>query len=170
MNATPAPDAAFGGSPVGGPKVIRSIGACFGWLLLSFGLWGFAWIYNTLTEIGRATGKDTQAGLRTVLYIIPIVNIFVLYMTWKDISEFAEASGEEGFSPILYIILSFIPIVNIFIFISVQNKLNATWMRASNGSAQKAELETLEKVLIGVGAVIWVFYIGIIVLAGALSS
>lgn len=169
MNATPATDAAFGAAPMGGPKVIRSIGSCFGWLLLSFGLWGFAWIYNTLTEIGRATGKDTQASLRTVLYIIPIVNIFVLYMTWKDVSEFAKASGEEGFNPILYVILTFIPIVNIFIFISVQNKLNATWMRTTNGTAQKAGLETLDKVLIGVGVVFWVLYIGIFVLAAALS-
>ena len=111
MNATASPESAFGGAPGGGPPVIRSIGSCIGWLLLSFGLWGFAWIYNTLTEIGDATGKDTQATLKTVLYIIPIVNLFVLYFTWKDISEFAESTGEGGFSPILYIILSFIPIV-----------------------------------------------------------
>lgn len=169
MNATASPESAFGGAPGGGPPVIRSIGSCIGWLILSFGLWGFAWIYNTLEEIGDATGKDTQATLKTVLYIIPIVNLFVLYFTWKDVSEFAESTGEGGFSPILYIILSFIPIVNIFILISVQNKLNATWMRATNGTAQKADLGTLGLVTVVIGALFWVFYIGIIVIAGAVS-
>lgn len=169
MNAT-APEAAFGGAPAGGPKTIRSIGSCFGWLLLSFGLWSYAWIYNNLTEIGTATGKDTQATLKTVLYIIPIVNLFVLYFTWKDVNEFVEGTGSDGFSPILYIILSFIPIVNIFILVSVQNKLNGAWEKATNGAAEKAELGTLGLVMVIIGALFWVFYIGIFVIAGALSN
>lgn len=166
MNATVPPEAAFGGGvTAGGPKVIRGVGTCFGWLLLSFGLWGFAWIHNTLSEIGNATGKDTQATLKTVLYIVPIVNWFVLYFTWKDVSEFSEGTGEGGFSPLLYVLLSLIPIVNIFIFISVQGKLNAAWMRASNGTAQSAELGTLDKVLIGIGAAFWALYILIFLIA-----
>ncbi|MGK2939545.1 MAG: hypothetical protein ACSLFR_17370 [Solirubrobacteraceae bacterium] len=169
MNATASPESAFGGAPGGGPKVIRSIGTCFGWLLLSFGLWSFAWIHNTLTEIGNARGKDTQATLMTVLYLVPIVNLYVLYVTWKEVSEFAESSGEDPFSPILYVILYFIPIVNIFILISVQNKLNATWMRATNGTAQDADLEGLGKVLVMVGAVFWGLWILVIVLAVALG-
>lgn len=74
MSASASPEAAFGAAPTGSPKVIRSIGSCAGWLILSFGLWGFAWIYNTLTEIGTAMRKDTNATLKTVLFLVPIVN------------------------------------------------------------------------------------------------
>jgi hypothetical protein len=168
MHAT-AHDGAFGSAPAAAPKVIRSVGSCFGWLLLSFGLWGFAWIYDTLTEIGNATGKDTQATLKTILYLIPIVNLFVLYFTWRDVSEFVENSGEPSFNPILYVLLSLIPIVNVFIFVSVQGKLNAGWVRGTNGTAQKADLGTLGLVMVIIGAVFWVLNIGIFVLAGVLN-
>jgi hypothetical protein len=170
MSAFATPEAAFGGAPAGGPKVIRSVGSCLGWLLLSFGLWSYAWIYATLSEIGDAMRKDTNATLKTVLYLIPIVNFFVLYFTWKDVSEFVEGTGEESFSPILYVLLALIPIVNLFVFISVQRKLNAAWMRATNGTAQKAELGTLGLVMVIVGVLFWIGYIGIFVLVGVLSS
>lgn len=171
MNATPSPEAAFGAAPAGGPKVVRSVGSCAGWLILSFGLWGFAWIYNTLTEIGDAMRKDTNATLKTVLFLVPIVNLFVLYFVWKDVDEFVEGTGEQGFSVILYTLLTiFIPFAAIFTYISVQNKLNAAWMRASNGSAQKADLGTLGMVTVVIGVIFWVLYIGIFILAGALSS
>lgn len=165
MNATVPPEPAFGGAAVGAPKVLRSPGSCFGWLLLSFGLWGFAWIHDNLSEVGGALGRDTQPTLKTVLYIVPIVNIFVLYFTWKDVNEFIESTGENGFSPILYVILNFIPIVNIFIYISVQSKLNAGWMRGTNGTAQPAELSSLGKILVIVGAVFWAIYLLIIIVA-----
>jgi hypothetical protein len=171
MSASASPEAAFGGAPAGGPNVIRSVGSCFGWLLLSFGLWGFAWIYNNLTEIGNAMRKDTNATLKTVLYLVPIVNLFVLYFVWKDVDEFVEGTGEQGFSVILYTLLTiFIPFAAIFTFISVQNKLNAAWTRATNGSAEKAELGTFGLVTVIVGVLFWIFYIGIFVLAGALSN
>jgi hypothetical protein len=170
MSASASPEAAFGSAPGAGPKVIRSVGSCFGWLLLSFGLWSYAWIYDNLTEIGNARGKDTQAALKTVLYLIPIVNIWVLYEVWKEIDEFAKSTGDEGYNVILYVILGFIPIVNIFILISVQNKINETWGRATNGAAQKADLGTLGLVTVIVGVLFWVLYIGIFILAGALSS
>lgn len=170
MNASASPEAAFGGAPAGGPKVLRSIGSCFGWLLLSFGLWGAAWVYNNLNEIGDATQKDTNATLKTVLYFVPIVNLFVLYFVWKDVDEFVEGTGEQGFSVILYTLLTiFIPFAAIFTYISVQNKLNAAWGRATNGTAQKADLGTFGMITVVIGAIFWVFYIGIIVIAGALS-
>lgn len=171
MSASPTPEAAFGGVPAGGPQVIRSVGSCFGWLLLSFGLWGFAWIYNNLTEIGTAMRKDTNATLKTVLFLIPIVNLFVLYFVWKDVEEFVEGTGEQGFSVILYTLLTiFIPFAAIFTYVSVQNKLNAAWMRATSGAAQKAELGTFGLVTVIIGVLFWIMYIGIFVLAGLLSN
>lgn len=90
---------------------------------------------------------------------------------WKDVDEFVEGTGEQGFSVILYTLLTiFIPFAAIFTYISVQNKLNASWMRATSGTAEKAELGTLGLVTVIIGALFWVFYIGIIVIAGALSS
>ncbi|MBJ7331767.1 MAG: hypothetical protein JHC95_17870 [Solirubrobacteraceae bacterium] len=169
MNATTSPEAAFGGAPGGGPKVLRSVGSCFGWLLLSYGLWGFSWIYNTLNDIGEATGKDTNAVLKTVLYIVPFVNFVVLFLVWKDVDDFLEETGAENFNLVLYFIGGLIPIVNIFIWISIQNKLNAGWVKRTNGAAEEADLGTLGLVTVVIGALFWVVWL-IVILAGVAFS
>lgn len=164
MSASPTA-ADFGASAVTGPKVLRSIGSCFGWLLLSFGLWSFAWIHSTLSEIGDATGKDTNATLKTVLWAIPIVNLFVLYFAWRDVDEFIESTGESGFSVILYTLLTiFIPFAAVFTYISVQSKLNAAWTRATGGAAQSAGLGTLGLVTVLLGILAWALYLIVVVL------
>lgn len=162
------PEAAFGGAPTN--ATLRSPGKCFLLLLASFGLWGFAWINDTLKDIEKATGKDTQAALRTVLYIIPIVNIYSLYVTWKDVNEFVESSGIQGFNVVLFVVFSFIPFLNIYAFITVQSKLNEAWGKRSGGIATDAPLSQLGKVLVIIGALFWAFYILIFVVVGVLAS
>jgi hypothetical protein len=138
-----------------GPAVIRSIGRCFLSLLVSGGLWGVAWIYHTAREVGEdGRGKeDTSPGLRVVGAFIPIVNWFVLYFSWRDIEKYCKQVGAPDFPLVLYFIGSFIPIVNIILYVVVQGKMNEAFRVGSGGQAQDAPMYTIDWVTIVLGFV-----------------
>ena len=83
--STRASDSAW---PCRGYAVKRSVGRCIGFSALSFGSWLFYWLYTNRrlldSELGR--GRD-DAVLHTVGYLVPVLNIFVVYWLWRDLSE-----------------------------------------------------------------------------------
>ncbi len=151
MSANPA----IPGPAGAGPGVIRSVGRCFLSLLVSGGLWGAAWIYHTAREVGEdGRGKeDTSPGLRVVGMFIPIVNWFVLYFSWRDIEKYCKQVGTSDFPLVLYFIGSFIPIVNIILYIVVQGKMNDAFRAGSGGQAQNAPMYAIDWVTIVLGFV-----------------
>lgn len=152
-----------GGPASGGPGVIRGVGKCFLLLLVSAGMWGFAWIYHTAREVGEdGRGKDdTSPGLRVVGLAIPIVNWFVVYFSWRDIEKYCKQVGARDFPLVLYFILSFIPIVNYVIAVMVQNKMNDAFQAGYNGQARDAPMYTIDWVTIVLGILVWAGVIGV---------
>lgn len=145
--AVPAP-ATIGGSPA----VIRSVGKCFLLLLVSFGLWAFAWIYHTAAEVSPEADENASPIWRTIGFAIPIVNLVVLFLSWRDVDNFLKKSGAKDFHVVLFFLLTiFIPFAAIFTYIIVQNRLNDGWEAATGGQATHAPMYTVDWVFVLVG-------------------
>jgi hypothetical protein len=148
--ALPAP-AAVGGSPA----VIRSVGKCILLLIVSFGLWAFAWIYHTADEVSPAAGEQASPPLRMVGFLIPLVNIFVLFLSWRDIDNFLKKYGARDFHVVLFLLLTiFIPFAAIFTYIIVQGRLNKGWEVATGGQATEAPMQPIDWIFLLAGWVV----------------
>ncbi len=159
--AVPAPAAV-----AGSPAVIRSVGKCILLTLVSFGLWSFAWIYHTAKEVSPAAGEESSPALRTFGWVIPIVNYFVLWLSWRDVENFLKKNDSRDFPLVVYFILTIlIPFVAIFTYISVQGRLNDGWRKATGGQATDAPLEGIDWVFILLG---WVF-LALVLIVGVFS-
>lgn len=131
--------------------VLRSIRSSIAYTLLSFGLWQFAWLHDTLRDVGAATGRDLRATTRTWLFVLPVVNLVVLYRVWRDLDAFIREQGRPGFSPMVYVVLSLVPFGMVFTFIDVQMRLNCAWETRLGAGASRAPLGSFGGVTVGFG-------------------
>lgn len=135
--------------------VQRSIGRCALWYLLSGGGWALAWLRDTLRELGQARACDLHATRMTWLLMVPLVNLWVVLVTWREVDAFDRETGGTGFSPGLYIGLTLLPGGFLFTFPDVQSRLNAAWRRRAGAAGiAEAPLGTLGSVMVGIG-VLW---------------
>lgn len=151
--------------------VIRSVGKCILLLIVSFGLWSFAWMYHTTKEVSSKVNQPPpNPTTRTWLYLIPIVNLVLVFLAWQDIENYAKAARSESFSTVLWFILTIlIPFVGLYSYPMVQSRMNAAHRAATNGQATDAPLEKIDKILVGIGAAFWILYLLIIIIAIAAS-
>jgi hypothetical protein len=172
-----------GDTGTGSLEVIRSLWFCFLMLFGSLGLWGFAWIWHTAKEVTPRLpvepGADTMdAGLRTGLFWVPILNWVITYWSWRDTKRFADSAGVKSYSPgwfvAGYIGFQVIGVVPILVWASlfsmifpiiVQNKLNESWRRQEPQRAVKAPLMTADWIPLGIGLAFWSLLVLIIVLS-----
>jgi magnesium-transporting ATPase (P-type) len=139
----------------GSPATIRSVGRCILLTIVSFGLWSFAWIYHTADEVSPAAGQEASPPLRMIGWLIPIVNIVVLFLSWRDIDNFLKQHGAKDFSVVVFLLLTlFIPFAGIFTYIIVQNRLNDGWAAATGGQATDAPMEPVDWVFVLLGWVV----------------
>ena len=153
------------------------IGRAWGFTILSFGLWGFYWFYTTRKEIDQELGgQKDDALLHTLGLLVPILNFFIIYWLWRDISHLCGRSGVGEFSPGGYlaglILLSFIGLGAPIFYTLVLSKLNDYWDRRAGGVAPVRPIATAEKVVVGIGVALLLLYILfiIIILAAAGTS
>ena len=138
--------------------VLRGVGRCILLLIVSFGLWSFAWIYHTTKEVSaQVRTPPPSAGLRTFLYAIPIANLVIWFMSWRDVENYCKRAGTKDFPMVLFWILTFIfGIVGLYTYPVVQMRLNDAHRAATNGRATTAPMQTADWVAIAVG---WAFLI-----------
>lgn len=154
-----------------GPPVLRSPGRCFLYLLASFGFWGFAWVWHTAKEVTPQIKNDDPAVIRTVLTAVPIANYVALYWSWDDIDNYGKRTGVGGFSTVLWLVLTIIlGFPALIAYPLAQSRMNAAHLAASNGTAQKAPLYLADKITLAIGALIWVVFILVILLAVVLAN
>ncbi len=150
--------------------VLRSLGRCFGLTLISGGLWAFAWIYHQAKEVSPRVGEQASAGGRTFGALIPIVNYFVIYWSWRDIDRYAKQSGTQGIPVVLFLILSIFisPLAIVFYFIT-QSRLNAAHLAATGGTATKAPMYRADWIAVGLGilGVILGFLLAVLLIANS---
>lgn len=132
--------------------VQRSIGRCALWYILSGGGWALAWLYDTLRELGQARLRDLHATRMTWLLMVPLVNLWVVLVAWREVDAFDRETGGTGFSPALYVALTLLPGGFLFTFPDVQSRLNAAWRRRAGAAGiAEAPLGTLGTVMVGIG-------------------
>ncbi len=155
----------------GETAVLRGVGRCILLLIVSFGLWGFAWMYHTTKEVSaRVRQPPPSAGLRTFLYAIPIVNLVMWFFAWQDIEEYCKRTGSRDFPMIAFWILTFFfGIVGLYTYPVVQSRLNDAHRAATQGRATTAPMQAADWIAIGVGWAFALLWLVVIILVAASS-
>jgi Domain of unknown function (DUF4234) len=171
MSATEPAPGPFGPPTTGETAVIRSVGRCILLLIVSFGLWSFAWIYHTTKEVSpRVRQPPPAAGLRTFLYAIPIVNLVMWFFCWQEIEDYCKRARSQDFPLVAFWILTFIfGIVGLYTYPVVQSRLNDAHRVATNGQATDAPMQAADWIAIVVGWAFLALWILLIVVAIAAS-
>lgn len=149
--------------PPHGYPIKRSVARVLGFSVLSFGLYTFYWFHVTREELKHELRSDDNAALQTAGLLVPILNYVITYWLWRDINAARRWLGLPEFSIPLYLVLSILGLAPIF-YSLVVTKLNEYWDRRTGGHAVDAPITTAEKVVVVVGALIWVLYVLLIVL------
>lgn len=141
--------------PLAPPLLVqRSIGRCALWYILSGGGWALAWLHDTLRELGQARLRDLHATRMTWLLMVPLVNLWVVLVAWREVDAFDRETGGTGFSPGLYVALTLLPGGFLFTFPDVQSRLNAAWRRRAGATGiAEAPLGSLGTVMVAIGAI-----------------
>jgi hypothetical protein len=132
--------------------------------ILSFGVYGFYWFHVTRKQLDGELGQARDdATLHTFGLVVPILNYFILYWLWRDMSALRERIGQSGF-PVGGYVVGAIFLAPVF-YSLVLVKLNEYWDARTQGLATDAPVTTGEKVAVGIGAAFWVLWVLIIVLS-----
>lgn len=162
MSAYPAAD------PASEWRVKRSLGRCWGFSIASFGIYAPYWVYITRRLLDRELqhGRD-DATFHTVGIFIPILNYFVTYWIWRDIDRLRRSIGLPPFEVGLFVGLTVIGGAPVTYSI-VLNRLNEYWDHRSQGWAQDAPVTSGEKLVVAAGAVFWLLFVLVLIVAIAL--
>jgi hypothetical protein len=170
----PATQKGFSTEARAAAPVLRSVGHCALWTIVSAGFWPIAWVRDTLRDIGDEVGEDTSPGLWAFLSIFPLVNLVATFYIWRHIDGFLRQSGRDGLNLGLYfglfvVLYFFFGLGVVVLFVLVQNRLNDAWIARKGGAAIAAPLSGLGKVLVALGMLAWVAGIALIVVGIANS-
>ena len=147
--------------------VIRSVGRCVLLLILSGGLWGFAWIYHTTKEVSNKVNNPAPSpAFRTVMYVIPIANLVIWFLAWKDVEEYCKRARSEDFPMVLFYLLTLLlGFPALFTYPIIQSRLNQAHLAATNGQATNAPMQTIDWVFLVIGILFWVAMWAFIIIA-----
>lgn len=139
------------------PAVIRSVGRCFVLLLLSFGMWSYAWMYHTTKEVSSQVNQPPpSAGLRTFLSAIPIANCVMWFLAWKDIEEYSKRVGSRDFpSTVLWVLTFFFGFVGLYSYPTAQARMNDAHRAATGGRATNAPMQAVDWIFLTLGLLFW---------------
>jgi hypothetical protein len=139
--------------------------------LASVGVYTYWWFYIYRQRISAELGKNDDAGLHTAGLFVPILNIYLIYLFWKDISDARVRIGLSEIPVIPYIIGALF-IAPLFYGL-VNGHLNEYWDHRTAGQATDAPFTTGEKLAIFIPLVLvggfWLLFI-LIVVAASTSS
>jgi len=151
-------------------RVIRSVGRCLALLLVSLGGWGYAWVWHTTNEVSQQLDdREASPGLRVIGSFIPFVNIYVLYLCWRDVNAYCVRSGARGFPVVPYVLVSLLVLPTVYTYPVVQQRLNAAHAAACGGTAIRARMTTADWIACAYGVLLWALFVGGFV-AGATSG
>jgi hypothetical protein len=137
--------------------------------LASFGVYGYWWFYVYRSRMNAELGKNDDAGLHTAGLFVPILNLYIVYLLWKDISDARARVGLSEFSAVGYLVGA-IFLAPVFYGL-VNAKLNEYWDRRTGNQATDAPFTSGEKLAVFIPLVLlgglWLL---IVVIAFAVSG
>ena len=143
--------------------------------MLSIGLWTAYWLYVTRKLFDGETGRGRDdAVLHTLGLYVPVLNIFILYWLYRDLSELRQRMGLAELPVPAYVVGgAFLAPV---IYSIALGKVNEFWGVRTRGLATEAPMPGAEKAVVAVGAsfwvlsVLWLLLFVLLVALGAISS
>lgn len=152
-----------------------SLGRAWGYSALSVGLWTGYWFYVTRRlfdgEVGR--GRD-DALLHTLGLYVPVLNVFILYWLFRDLSELRRRAGLSELPVAAYVVGGVF--LQPVLYSIALGKVNEYWDVRTQGLATVAPTSGAEKAVIAVGAsiwllcVLWLVLFALLVAFGGMSS
>lgn len=133
------------------------------------GLYFFYWFYETNKELYKHNGIDTNPLFRTIGLIAPLLNIYLLWVFFKDIQKFTAKAGTPelkypGWLTVAFIffsalyrlpfLFSFLGFLSVAPVIVAQNALNAYWKKEQPNLPDKTRLTWQEILCCVVGAIL----------------
>jgi len=77
---------------------VRSVPLLVALCVATFGLYVFYWFHRTWQRLGHMGYVRGSAGSRTVVFLLPLVNIVLVYELFRGIHEAAKSKGLRTFS------------------------------------------------------------------------
>lgn len=131
-----------------------SLGRAWGYSLLSFGLWTSYWFYVTRRLFDGETGLGrNDAPLHTLGLYVPVLNFFILYWLYRDLSELRRRVGLVELPVGAYVVGG--ALVQPILYSIALGKVNEFWDVRTQGLATEAPTPGAEKAVIAVGATFW---------------
>jgi hypothetical protein len=131
-----------------------SLGRAWGFSLLSVGLWSGYWFYVTRRLFDGETGRGrNDALLHTLGLYVPVLNVFILYWLFRDLSELRQRVGLAALPVPAYVVggVFLQPVV----YSIALGQVNEFWDVRTQGHATEAPTPGVEKAVIAVGASFW---------------
>jgi hypothetical protein len=152
-----------------------SLGRAWIYSMLSLGLWTAYWFYVTRRLFDGETGRGRDdAVLHTLGLYVPVLNAFILYWLFRDLSELRRRVGLAELPVPAYVVGGVL--LQPVLYSIALGKVNEFWDVRTQGLATEAPTPGAEKAVIAVGAsfwvlsVLWVIVVGLLVLFGGMSS
>jgi hypothetical protein len=140
------------------------LGRAWMYSLISFGAWPGYWLYVNRKLLDGETGRGRDdAVLHTVGLFVPVLNVFVLYWLYRDLDELRRRIGLPGLPVAAYVVGGVL--IQPILYSIALGKVHEYWDVRTQGLATEAPTTTAEKVLVALGAGIWILWALVIVLA-----
>ncbi len=134
----------------------------WGLSIITWGVWAAWWLYATRQRFDFELGDGRDDALKhTLLYFVPIANLFVVYWLWRDLDVLRRRVGMKKM-PVGGYMVGVIFLAPVF-FAIVLNRYNEYWDVRFEGHAVDAPVTTGEKVAIALGLV--VFFLSMVLFA-----
>jgi hypothetical protein len=136
----------------------------------SFGVYTYWWFYTYRQRMDAELGKNDDAALHTAGLFVPLLNIYLIYLLWKDISDARVRVGLAEIPVVVYIIGALF--VTPVFYGLVNAQLNEYWDHRTGGQAIEAPFTSGEKlaVFIPLGFGVAIFLLVIVVIARVASG
>ena len=139
------------------------LGRAWGYSVLSFGAWTFYWFYVTRRLFDGESGRGRDdAVLHTVGLCVPVLNIFILYWLYRDLDELRRRAGLPGISVAGYVVGG--ALIQPIVYSIALGRFNEYWDVRTGGIATEAPMTTAEKIVVWLGAGIWILWALLVVL------
>lgn len=130
----------------------------WGLSIVTWGVWAVWWLHMARRRLDAELGDGRDDALKhTLLYFVPIANLFVIYWLWQDLDALRRRVGLPSMPVVGYVLGAFV-LAPVFFGI-VLNHWNEYWDVRFGGQAVDAPVSTGEKVAIAVGLVVFFLYV-----------
>ena len=146
-----------------------SLGRAWVYSMVSVGLWTGYWFYVTRRLFDGETGRGRDdAMLHTLGLYVPVLNFFILYWLYRDLSELRQRVGLREVPVPAYVVGGAF-LQPVFYSIAL-GQVNEFWDVRTQGYATEAPTPGVEKAVIAVGACFWLLCVLLLILLAILLA